>query len=416
MDNIDLTGEIADLDARIAALKDTSIRLKSQSTPLSSKHKQVKGSGPRDSGLDSTWPSGKSVGYKNTRDTMYMGPRPSVRFDDDTSNTRAHDDVGLGSRSTKYEDYGDSYSSQQGSTHDNPRTDRNNIDDGVTIRRRKTIDHEKEIRDEAEIRPKPMTNYMKPATYDGTGSWLDYQAHFEACSSINHWTESQKGLYLAASLRGHAQTVLGNMSKDKPCQYTSLTSALEARFAPKNQTELYRSMLKQKRLGPSETIPELGEGIKRLTYLAYPTVSRDVVEMMAKDNFIDALPDGDMRLRIKQSRPKSLNEAVGLAVEIESFCKVERDRRDEMKYVRSASGVDPDHNPNHGDEAIENLTSMLGSLQKSIKKLEKDMHDLKACSKQTQRGSKQRNQTALPMTHKREGTMYSVTFVRNLVI
>lgn len=26
---------------------------------------------------------------------------------------------------------------------------------------------------------------MKPATYDGTGSWVNYKAHFEACSEIN---------------------------------------------------------------------------------------------------------------------------------------------------------------------------------------------------------------------------------------
>ncbi|XP_062566989.1 uncharacterized protein LOC134229288 [Saccostrea cucullata] len=62
----------------------------------------------------------------------------------------------------------------------------------------------------------PSTNtlgktVMKPATFDGTGSWIDYKAHFEACSSINLWNDRQKGLYLAASLRGQVQTVLGNM-------------------------------------------------------------------------------------------------------------------------------------------------------------------------------------------------------------
>ncbi|KAH3748126.1 hypothetical protein DPMN_182563 [Dreissena polymorpha] len=54
-------------------------------------------------------------------------------------------------------------------------------------------------------------NSIKPATYDGSGSWHDYRAHFEACAKINEWTEEQKGLYLSVSLRGQAQGVFGNL-------------------------------------------------------------------------------------------------------------------------------------------------------------------------------------------------------------
>ncbi|VDI17077.1 integrator complex subunit 9 [Mytilus galloprovincialis] len=45
-------------------------------------------------------------------------------------------------------------------------------------------------------------NIIKPATFDGQGSLIDYKSHFDACSRINGWTESEKGLYLAVSLRG----------------------------------------------------------------------------------------------------------------------------------------------------------------------------------------------------------------------
>jgi hypothetical protein len=54
-------------------------------------------------------------------------------------------------------------------------------------------------------------NIVKPATYDGKGPWLDYKSHFDACSEINHWSDKEKGLYLAVSLRGQAQGVLGNL-------------------------------------------------------------------------------------------------------------------------------------------------------------------------------------------------------------
>ena len=50
---------------------------------------------------------------------------------------------------------------------------------------------------------------IKPATFDGTGHWKDYKAHFDACSELNKWTYKEKGLYLAVSLRGQAQGVFG---------------------------------------------------------------------------------------------------------------------------------------------------------------------------------------------------------------
>jgi hypothetical protein len=44
---------------------------------------------------------------------------------------------------------------------------------------------------------------------------------------------------------------------------------------------------------------------------------------LAKEQFIDALIDVDMRLGIKQARPVSLNDAVRHAVELEAFNKAE---------------------------------------------------------------------------------------------
>ncbi|VDI38820.1 Hypothetical predicted protein [Mytilus galloprovincialis] len=73
---------------------------------------------------------------------------------------------------------------------------------------------------------------IKVATYDGSGDWNDYRSHFEACSSINGWDNLEKGLYLAASLRGQAQGVLGDLSDDKKSHFDQLVRSLEERFAP----------------------------------------------------------------------------------------------------------------------------------------------------------------------------------------
>lgn len=97
---------------------------------------------------------------------------------------------------------------------------------------------------------------IKPATFDGSVAWLDYKAHFEACAELNGWTKAQKGLYLSVSLRGHAQGVFGNLGSGKH-DYDDLVTALEERFAPPNQTELYRVQLRERRQKASESVAEL---------------------------------------------------------------------------------------------------------------------------------------------------------------
>ena len=46
--------------------------------------------------------------------------------------------------------------------------------------------------------------------------------------------------------------------------------------------------------------------MERLTRLAYPDAVEEMIIVLAKDQFIDALQDEDMRLRIRQSRPVNL--------------------------------------------------------------------------------------------------------------
>ena len=165
---------------------------------------------------------------------------------------------------------------------------------------------------------------VKPATYDGSSSWLDYKCHFEACASVNGWNEETKGLFLALSLRGHAQSVLGDLPTDRGQHYQTLVRSLQERFSPPNQTDLYRVQLKERRQRAMETLSELGQAIRRLTNLAYPTAPEDDRETLAKDQFIDALIDSGIHIHIKNSRPVNLNEAISLAVELEAYNLVEK--------------------------------------------------------------------------------------------
>ena len=217
---------------------------------------------------------------------------------------------------------------------------------------------------------------IRPATYDGSSSWLDYKSHFEACAKLSQYDYTEKGLYLSVSLRGLAQGVLGNLSVDTQMDYNELVRALNDRFAPPDQMELYRIQLRERRQKASESLPELAQHIRRLTNLAYPTVPADVKETLAKDHFIDALLDSDLRLRIKQARPRSLNDAVRHSVELEAYVKAEKKIGESRGILKSVTSG-PAGNTTAKLNDDKDVHKMLAELSKAVASLKTEMIGLK---------------------------------------
>ena len=170
--------------------------------------------------------------------------------------------------------------------------------------------------------------------YDGRSTWEAYRTQFEMLARVNNWNEMEKATYLAVSLKGPALTVLSNIPHDNLYNYSSLITALEARFGSAHQAELHRIKLKNRTRKREESLAELAEEVERLARLAYPEAPSEMLELLAKDQFIDALADGDMRLRTRQSHPKSLREALQTALELEAFQLANQQR---TKPVRGAA-------------------------------------------------------------------------------
>ncbi|VDI51332.1 Hypothetical predicted protein [Mytilus galloprovincialis] len=156
-----------------------------------------------------------------------------------------------------------------------------------------------------------------------------------------------------------------------------LDRSLEERYSPANQTELYRTQLRERRQKVSESLPELGQDIRRLANLSYPTAPNDVRETLVKEQFIDGLMSGDMRLRLKQARPSDLNDVIRHAVELEAFDKAEI-KQNGKGYLRAITR-DGD-NSDIKDKTIKllkNMQTALSGLQEEVKALKQTQEHFK---------------------------------------
>ena len=101
--------------------------------------------------------------------------------------------------------------------------------------------------------------------------------------------------------------------------------ALSERFSPESQTEPYWTQLKEREWKHGDNVAN-GQRILRLTTLSYPRANTTLVNRLAMGYFIDSISDAEMRLKIQQTRPKDLNDAIKVAIEMEAFDRAERQR------------------------------------------------------------------------------------------
>ena len=87
-----------------------------------------------------------------------------------------------------------------------------------------------------------------------------------------------------------------------------------------HQQELHRSKFKSGIRRREESLQELAEDLELLVRLAYALAPEEMKDLLAKEQFTDAILDGeDGRRSLKQSWPQSLWAALTLAMELESY-------------------------------------------------------------------------------------------------
>ena len=158
-----------------------------------------------------------------------------------------------------------------------------------------------------------------PQTFDGASPWRAYFTQFKMIASQYRWTEKEKAMQLAASLKGPALEILGHLPEAQCQNFEKLTEALNQRFGVEHQGEAFRAQFRTRSRRPQEPLAELAPDIEKLAYLAYPSAPAEFRGILIRDQFIDALDDIELRISVRQTRPRTLKDALGSALEVETI-------------------------------------------------------------------------------------------------
>ncbi|KAK8389762.1 hypothetical protein O3P69_009038 [Scylla paramamosain] len=156
----------------------------------------------------------------------------------------------------------------------------------------------------------------KLAEYDGKVAWESYVAQFEMLASAQGWSEAEKALQLTTALRGPVVEVVGHLPPAQRAYYGSVAEALRHRLGHHHQAEVYRARLKKRTREQGETLSQLAQDVE-----SYPAAPEEIIVVVARDSFIDALDDQQLQIYVKQAHPGDLQVALVRALEFEAFLK-----------------------------------------------------------------------------------------------
>ena len=199
---------------------------------------------------------------------------------------------------------------------------------------------------------------VMPEAFSAAGNeeWDSWLSHFEDCAVINEWNDARKAQFLAVRMRGAALLQLQSLSPDVRGDYTDLKRALREKFVPKERIELHKAEFRARRRERDEKLPDLASSLRRLVGKAYPEAIPDLQDSLAKDQFIDALEDREIRMKIRESGPKTLDEAVSRALQIEAMYEAES-RRTKGRSVRVI------HEPAQDERSVNKTVGDWGRIQ-----------------------------------------------------
>ncbi|CAC5406136.1 unnamed protein product [Mytilus coruscus] len=167
---------------------------------------------------------------------------------------------------------------------------------------------------------------IKSQIFDGSDDLEEYLTQFNLLAELNDWDLKTKALLLASSLSGSARAILNEITDEERHDFECLVNALKNRFGSMNRSEVFRAELQTRVRLKNETLPELAQAIKKLTRRAYPDTTALNMDKLPLDYFIDAIPETDIRLRLREVGPTSINEAENIAVRLEALRIADRQK------------------------------------------------------------------------------------------
>ena len=201
-----------------------------------------------------------------------------------------------------------------------------------------------------------------PQKYDGSTNLTSYLVQFEALAQEQAWGYAKKGIVLLGRLKGRALDVA---TQGENHSYPELIKRLKRHFVPDSE-EMFAQQLHAIKKQPSQTWEDLAFQVRETTEKAYRTAGSPTQERLAMGAFINAIPNDQLRQKLRDSDLKTMEEVLNRIRKLEADQEIEAQRGGKKKEVRAVQDErSQDGRMKELEKQVRNLQAVKGRSQRS---------------------------------------------------
>ena len=175
-------------------------------------------------------------------------------------------------------------------------------------------------------RPVPTKRLMiSPEKYDGTSSLNEYLNNFEDVAKWNNWDLVEKAMQMRMNLEGSAKRAVSMLSVQQRQNYNMVVEILKRSFGDPNEEIIYQEEFWRRARNRNELTVDFANDLKRLGGKAFSGMCNEqsaAYMKMLVNRFVSGIGDPDLGKWVHMQQPCTLEEAVEIARNYESYLKV----------------------------------------------------------------------------------------------
>ena len=215
--------------------------------------------------------------------------------------------------------------------------------------------------------PVARRKQLKLEKYDGYSVPLEtFLAKYNNCAKFNRWTTEERSVFLRDSLTASASQILWEIKDDATDE--EIICLLRNRFGNSNQMEKFRAELHSRRRQRGESLQAVYQDIRKFLALGFPGQFGEMYEILGRDAFLTALNDPNLRIRVLDQAPKTLDEALAVAVRMEAYGTENNATTDDGTKEKRVRMISPARE-SEADKRVRNLEECVARQKKEIEKL-----------------------------------------------
>ena len=151
--------------------------------------------------------------------------------------------------------------------------------------------------------------------------------HFESIAAVCKCNDEAKLKWLRVRLTGRAGSAFRRLPEETCTDFKERVKVLQEQFEPESKKELYRAELQTRIKKRNEDWAVFGDDLKLLTDRAYPDLPDEAREWFTLNQHLTQLDNAQVVFGVRQAKPKVVDEAVRLTLEMEPYLQPTRPSR-----------------------------------------------------------------------------------------